>query len=121
MAEVYASPEELKEFEPVIDFNNYNHAEHCKKEALYEKKLKEWCKKYGSGKYAGETFRVPMADSYAHYMVISLRPCQVINMPIGDEWHDDAVTQYSGSYVKNLIDSDKRFQKALEEIKQKKS
>ena len=121
MATVYSSPEELNEFKPKFDFANFNRKEHMEKEKAYLEKLQEWCKNNGSGPYAGESFKVPMADSYAHYMVISLRPCQVINVPLGDEWHDSAVSQYSASYIKGLIDSDKKFQKALEKMKQKKS
>ena len=121
MTTIYSSPEELEKFVPTFDFSNYNHAEHTKKEELYINKLKEFCKKHGSGPYAGETFKVPMADSYAEYMVFSLRPCQVVNMPLGDCWNDPAVTQYSAKYIKGLIDADKRFQKAMEEMKKKKS
>lgn len=104
---VYRSPKEIEV--PEIDFANFNRKEHFEKQEAYKKELKAFCKEHGSGKYAGETFRIPMADSYAEYMVISLKPCQVFHMPIGDAWDSQDVYLYTAKHIKQLVDSEKRM------------
>jgi hypothetical protein len=50
-------------------------------------KLRGWLKanKY-TGPLAGKVVRWPIADGYAEYMVVSLRPLTLIHLPLGDAW-----------------------------------
>ena len=109
MTEVFSHPEELNKFFPEFDFKNIN--EYFEKEKTFIKKVQEFCKKHGTGKYAGEYFRVPMGDGYAQYVVVSLRPCEVIHIGTGDAWDHPDVSYYPASLIKQKVDSLKALNK----------
>jgi hypothetical protein len=50
-------------------------------------KLRGWLKanKY-TGTLAGKVVSWQIADGYAEYMVVSLRPLKLIHLPLGDAW-----------------------------------
>lgn len=79
MAKVYSPPEEIK----VPEFNLTTWREDDEK---FMKELKEYCETHGSSEHKGKVIRFPMADSYAEYMVFSMKPCTLIHIPLGDAW-----------------------------------
>lgn len=79
---VYAPPTGIEPI-PLGDWQNWQ-----KHEKRYTDDLKKWCKRENpSGKLVGEIVRFPVADSFAAYMVLRLRPLELIHMEIGDAWH----------------------------------
>jgi hypothetical protein len=55
-------------------------------EKFYEE-LRTWLKSHGhTSGFAGEVIYLPWADGKAAYMVMSLRPCALIHLPIHDAW-----------------------------------
>mgnify|MGYP001598554740 CR=1 FL=1 len=55
-------------------------------EAAYVRKIVAWAKANGRGPERGEEIRFPIGDGYACYVVLSLKPVQLIHLPVGDAW-----------------------------------
>lgn len=100
MAQIYSPPEEMEapEFDLDVPYN-----EHQKKELKWLSDFKKWCKENGKGPHRGKTIRDPVADGYAQYMVLSLRPCVLIHLPLGDAWHSRWAHRWTASDVKEMI------------------
>ncbi|MBT5637977.1 MAG: hypothetical protein HOJ16_05400 [Candidatus Peribacter sp.] len=79
---VYAPPTGIEPI-PIGDWQNWQ-----KHEKRYTDDLNKWCKRENpSGKLVGEIVRFPVADGFAAYMVLRLRPLELIHMEIGDAWN----------------------------------
>jgi hypothetical protein len=113
MGRIFASPEGIDkpQFKPGQDWKEFD-----KLEADYEAKIVAWAKEHGKGPEAGEKVRFPVADGYAVYVIVSLKPIVLIHIDTGDAW------QYQ--YVNRLTASDLRKQiagaKAMRELFSKK-
>jgi hypothetical protein len=96
---VYASPEDLKV--PKLKFKTGDNAGEVF--SAYDKacdefifSLRGFCLNRKRGKYVGEVIRFAVGDGYAKYMIMSLRPLQLIWIPTGDAWrfaHDHLLTE----------------------------
>jgi len=117
-ATIYSAPEEIKK--PEFDFANFNAKKHQEKEDQYIKDLEQWLRKNGyNGKNVGKTIKFPVADSYAVYMVIEMKPLKLMHVPIGDEWHYDNVDLMTAKRVQEKIDANKRMEKLWKENAEK--
>lgn len=117
-AKIYIAPEELKV--PQISFENFNLAEHNAAEAKYIEDLKQHMRELGyNGKNMGEILRFPAADSYAQYMVVSMRPLQLIHLELGDAWGFQYAHLLTAKEVQQKIDAEKRFNEFLDSQKGK--
>jgi hypothetical protein len=105
MAKIYSAPEEIKR--PKLDFKDVKgYKEGCKK---FKEELKAWCKSHSKGKNIGEVIRIPHADSYAEYMVYSMRPLELINIPLWDEWNSPFADLLTAKKVNEMIVADKKL------------
>jgi|FLOH01.1.fsa_nt_gi hypothetical protein len=108
-AKIYSAPEEIKQ--PSIDFTQ-SMSEWEKQDQEYLDKLKGWLKENNfKGKNAGEVIRLPWADSYAQYMVMSMHPLQLFHIPLGDAWDHPDADLLTAKRVQQKIDADKAMQK----------
>ena len=107
MATIYASPEHIKV--PELNFSDVQGWK--KDEERFTKELRAFCKENGSGSYAGEIVRIPHADSYAVYMVASLKPVEMIHMPIGDAWDSPYAELMNAKSIKQNVDGAKNLSK----------
>ncbi len=82
MAKVYGPPKGLNVPKYNSDWKVYDRAE-----AKFVKDISDWCKKHGSGEYAGEEVYFPYADGHARYIVLSTRPLRLVHLPVGDAWN----------------------------------
>ena len=65
----------------------YNHEEYQKNEDKYIVDLKKELKSMGyKGKNFGEILKFQVADGYAEYMVVSMRPLKLMHLPLGDAY-----------------------------------
>ena len=111
-AKIYDAPEEIEV--PRIDFANFNKAEQDKKDEQYLNALKAYLANLGwNGKNAGEVIKFPVADGYAMYMVISMRPLQLVHIPLWDAWHFQYAHLLTAKEVQQQIDQDKRWNEML--------
>jgi len=106
MGKVYTAPKSIKkpEFE---HGRGQDWKEFDKLEAAYEKQIVEWAKKHGKGPEAGEEVNFPVADGSARYIVLSLKPVQLIHVDTGDAWHFQYVTRLTAVDLRKQIASAK--------------
>jgi hypothetical protein len=110
MTEVFTHPKELEKFLPKTTvFESVQKV--LQEEEAFIEQVQKYCKKNGSGKYAGELFQIPMGDGYAQYVVHSLSPLQVIHLKIGDAWDSPDVRYYTAAHIKQKVDSLKAMNK----------
>jgi len=106
---VYAAPECI---EPIVldgDWKNWQ-----KHEDRYTTDLQKWCKgENPSGKLVGEIVRFPVADGFAAYMVLRLRPLELIHMEIGDAWHFQYVERLTVKDIQEQVKSNQFLAKLL--------
>ena len=68
-----------------MDFSNMTAYDEAEKGFIEE--VKAWCKTANPhDNYAGERYRISMADGYAEYVVLSSCPVSLLHLPIGDKW-----------------------------------
>ena len=83
MADIYSAPQEVKL--PKLDFSSmetYN--KDCER---YISDLTKHIKDMGyKGKNVGEIVRFAVADGYAEYMVVSMKPLSLVHIPLGDAY-----------------------------------
>jgi len=107
MAKVYSAPETIKV--PSLDFGNvkgYNEA--CEK---YKADLKAMLQKRNTGKNVGEIIRFPVADGYAEYMVASMKPVELVHIPLWDAWDFQYAHLLTAKEVQESIDQQKALEK----------
>jgi hypothetical protein len=68
-------------------------------------------------KYFGEVIRIPHADGYAEYMVVSLRPLHLVHLQIADEWDSPYADLLTAKRVVEMIEANKRIEKLFSEKK----
>jgi hypothetical protein len=108
MAKIFNPPTEIKV--PELDFSKMGEYQNeCEKykEAL-KKKLKEHNPK---GKNVGEVIRFGVADGYAEYMVLSMKPVQLVHLPLMDAWEFQYAHLLTANEVQESIDREKAMAK----------
>lgn len=109
-AKIYSAPKEVKL--PKLDFTNFNQKTYQEDEDKYLADLKAFIAKSGyTGKNAGEIISFPVADSSAMYMVISMRPLQLMHLELGDAWRFQYVERLTAKDVQQKIDQKKAMDK----------
>lgn len=114
MGKVYREPKgikppELRDFmKDGVSSRDYWDA-YVKAEAEYEGKVKAWARENGSGKYAGEVVRFQVADGYAQYVVVSLRPVKLIHLSAGDGYSFPYVERLTAADLRKQIDAERAF------------
>lgn len=78
---------------------------HLALEAEYVQKVKEYAAKHGKGPFAGREVGFPVADGYARYVVLSLSPCKLIHLAVGDAWHFQYIERLTGKDIRKKIES----------------
>lgn len=110
MAKIYSIPEELEATMPTWSIKD-DHREHMRREEKWLEELRQWCMVHGSGKYAGQIVRDGVADGYAQYVVFSLRPLQLIHIPLGDAWQSRWAHRWTAADIKQMVERAKLFSK----------
>lgn len=110
MGKIYAPPTEVGT-PPRYD-HKLGWEENGKAENAWVEKVKAYARLNGSGKYAGEEVKFQVADGYAIYIVLSLKPVQLIHLPIGDGYQERFVNRLT---AKDLTEEIERGQ-ALKEL-----
>jgi hypothetical protein len=111
MAKIFSPPKGM-EFTP--DYSDCGNWE--KKENEYVEKLRAYCKEHTDSKnpLVGALFRIPMADSYASYMVFRTKPLELLHVPTGDAW-DAPDYQTRGVRLRDIKDQ-VEFDKHIKEF-----
>lgn len=107
MAKIYASPLEVK----VPEFNWEDIEQYNKDCETYKENLKAFLRKRNSGKTVGEVLRFQVADGYAEYMVASLKPVELVHLPLMDGYQSETAELMTAESIKNKIENQKRLNK----------
>lgn len=107
MGKIYSGIDGYKEFKP-----NYRipYKEEEKREEAWLEGLREKVKTLSNDPYAGESLYIPYADGSAHYMVMSLKPVELVHIPLGDAWDAPYVHRMTAKDIKGEIDRKKKIQ-----------
>jgi hypothetical protein len=82
---VYGLPEELKATLPVHDYRTTDYDAWTKAENEHRATIKAWLLENGyTGRHTGRILRMPVADSYAEYMVADGAPSMLLHLPYCD-------------------------------------
>jgi hypothetical protein len=106
MAKIYSTPSSIfiPRIDLFIDENGYNIEKHELAEKQYEANLREYLQEQVPNvKEVGYVLKFPTADSYAYYMVASLKPATLIHMPLGDAWQNQIAETLTATTIKRMI------------------
>jgi hypothetical protein len=108
MAKIFNVPSEIRK--PILNFEDMDGYERdCER---YENEIRASINKLGyNGKNAGEIIRFQVADGYARYMVLAMRPVSLIHIDTMDAWHFQYAHTLSAKDIQNSIDSEKAMAK----------
>jgi hypothetical protein len=109
MADIYSAPKEVKL--PILDWNKVqDYTRDCDR---YIKDLTQHIKDMGyKGKNVGEIVKFAVADGYAEYMILSMRPLKLIHIPLGDAYEFPYAHLMTASEINKKLDT----QKMLEQL-----
>lgn len=111
MGKVFTPPKEIKV--PEFDWKDREKGEAA--EAQFMKDLADYCKNRNPNeKYAGELIEFQVGDGYAQYMIASLKPVQLVHIPLGDSWEFRYVTKLSKTDIIKQIEAEKAFNKIFQ-------
>jgi hypothetical protein len=108
MAKIFNVPSEIRK--PKLDFTDFEAYERdCER---YENEIRAWINQNGyNGKNAGEIIRFQVADGYARYMVLQMRPTALIHIDTMDAWHFQYAHILSAKEIQDAIDKEKALNK----------
>jgi hypothetical protein len=67
-----------------------NWEEYDKAMTAYEDRIKDWCKKNSktpNNELVGVEVSTPVGDGYARYLVLNIKPLELIHIDSGDAWN----------------------------------
>jgi hypothetical protein len=108
MGKIYLPPASIKV--PELNFKDFGkYKKSCDK---FMDDLRDFCIKRNPDEHVGEVIKFPVADGYALYMVASLKPIELIHIPLMDAYEFEYVHKLS---KKDILEKIKN-QKALEKL-----
>lgn len=87
----------------------FNMVEYMKDEREYVRKVQEYAKASGNCAEAGEVIKFQVADGYAQYVVLTIKPVTLIHLPIGDAWHLQYANRLTAKDVRVEVARAKKF------------
>lgn len=106
---IYSAPKKIKK--PEINFSNFDRAKYMQDELDYIEALREDIKRKGyRGKNSGKIIKFQVADGYAKYMVLQLRPLSLIHLPLDDGYQAPNVDLMTASRVNEMINAEEMLE-----------
>lgn len=114
-ATIYSAPKEI--LQPTLAIHKYEGETFKEKlnslrkaEEKYISDVKNWITKAGyTEKNSGEIIQFQVADGYAQYMVISMKPLRLVHLPLGDAWDFQYANRLTAKDVQDKIDFKNSF------------
>jgi len=106
MAEIYSAPKEVRL--PKLDFSNMqDYNKDCNR---YISDLVKHIKDMGyKGKNVGEIVKFSVADGYAEYMVLSMKPMRLVHIPLGDAYEFQYAHLMTAKEINQKLDAQKKL------------
>lgn len=100
MAKIYSAPEHIKCPSLSIPWDELKQVEE-----KYVEELKSYLlERNPKGKNVGEIVYFPVADGFAQYMVASMRPLELVHIPLGDAWHFRYIERLTAKDIQQQIE-----------------
>jgi len=103
---------------PELEFDPNHFKENLKKYndacEQYIKDLKDFVLSIKKGKNIGEIISFPVADGKAEYMVSSMRPLELMHIPLGDAWEFPYVHLLTAKEVNKIIEQQNKLKEFFE-------
>jgi len=107
MAKIYSIPEEFEATIPQFETST-TLDDRVKREKEWLNELRGWIHaNVSNGKYSGEIVRDGVADGYAQYMIISLRPLELMHLPLVDGYQSRWAHRWTAADVKRMVEREK--------------
>ena len=108
---IYATPSWIKapNFPDFLGDEGFNNKAYLEAEEKYVQEVRDFCKERYNGKYTGELVRFPVADSYAEYMIASLRPLEIVHLETGDAYNYQHINRLKAKDFTDNVDARKRL------------
>ncbi len=110
MAKIYSGVQGIKR--PAPDYSHYDFDKEQKADEEYIQKLVDYAKKQALCPEAGKQIRFGVCDGYACYIVLNLKPVELIHLEIGDAYN----FQYANRLTAKDVREEIRRQEALEKL-----
>lgn len=94
---------------PKFNFQNFNRKEYNQKCDEFLNKLREQCKANSKHKNVGKVIRFQVADGYAQYMVLSMKPLQLIHINLDDGYQAEIAELLTPKKVTELIEREEKM------------
>lgn len=109
-AQIYSALDSVKV--PTFSFGTGQTIEdHNKAMDKYKVDLKKELNRMGyNGKNVGEVIKFQVADGYAQYMVISMRPLRLMHLPLIDSYEFNYVHLMTTKEVNDQIEANKKWE-----------
>lgn len=106
MVTVYSPPRDIEQ--PKLDFSSFD--DYQKQSVEYIEKLKQWLYNTGRrGGYTGTVIQFPVADGYAQYMIVSIKPARVIHLPLLDAYAWPYIERMDGAFLREEAEKSKNL------------
>jgi hypothetical protein len=106
MATIYYSPQEIPL--PIMDWMDMD--KYRKDSDIYLSELNAFCLKRKKGKNIGEIIKFQIADGYAEYMIASMKPLELIHIPLLDAYQLPYIQNLTTKDVQEKIDQQKKLE-----------
>jgi len=106
MGKIYNVPSSIKV--PSWNFKN-SREDNEKADEKFIKELRDFVLSRKKGKDVGEIVQFQVADGYARYMVASLRPLELIHIPLDDAYEYAYVHRLTAKDIQESIKRNKIF------------
>jgi hypothetical protein len=113
MLKVYSTPAEI----PVPEFDWTDLKAYQEKENKFIEDLRKFCINRNNAEYVGEVIQFPVADGYAQYMVASLKPVELIHLPIVDAWQYPYIERLTKNDIVDKINQKRAMDKLFSRSK----
>ena len=101
-----------------IEVPHYSRENYQKDCDTYIKDIQGFAKKFGKGKYKGKLINFPVADGYASYVILSLKPVKLIHINVMDGYHFQYVHRLTAKDIIEEFEYKERLAKAFEKKSQ---
>jgi len=119
MGKVYSPPKELSKVPDIMEFASGMRTDmeaYDKAQEEWKEQLSKWCKENSSDKYAGEIINEPVADGYAEYMILKLKPVALIHLPLGDSYYFRWAHRWTAKDIREKIQQDKAWKELVNKM-----
>jgi hypothetical protein len=103
-AEIFKLPENLEKKVPTFELEEGYDEYKQREEAFYDEVRSFLKDRNFKGKNSGTILSMPIADSSALYMVMKMRPLQLIHLPIMDAWEHPMARLLDAKEVNRMIE-----------------